>query len=263
MATKQPRARKPKEVTKTASALLDALKFISIAQHTEGSIYQQHCRLSEGTLTAFDGGLTVGMYVDESLNCAPHTVTFIKALERCTESIAITLQDNGKLSVKSGKLRALVPCAPLDSVLSVQPDPPCATLTDTVKTALAACITVAEDGAPAPACGVLLKANTAAATDRHMMIEAWHGINLPVVFMPRVSAKAIAESKKPLKAFGFSDTSATFYFEDDSFIKTQLFDATAFPKYEHVVDRESNPWPLPGGVYEGLTTVEPVAGHVV
>lgn len=260
MATRQPRARKEKG--KTASALLDALKFINIAQDSEGSAFQTHCRIHGGTLIASNGGITAGIYIDEAMSCAPHTKTFIAALEKCNDAIAMTLLDSGRLSVKSGKFRAQVPCVPIGDLQPPQPDAPVANLTDAVKAALAACIAVAKDGEAPPACGVLLKANTAVATDRHVVIEAWHGIDLPPVFLPRVSAAAIANSSKPLKSFGFSDTSATFFFEDDSFIKTALFENN-FPDYEKFINAETSPYPLPGGFYEAIEALKPFCDQYV
>jgi hypothetical protein len=62
----------------------------------------------------------------------------------------------------------------------------------------------------------------------------------PALSFPKPAAVAIANAKKPLSGFGFSRTSATFYFEDGSWYKTQLygeqwpdidalFDAPCFP----------------------------------
>lgn len=257
MATRTPRARKPK-VEQTASGLLDALKFIKVAQHSEGASMHTHCRFDNGRVIAFDGGLAVGHLIEEQLNCCPHTETLIKALEKCKEAISITLQDSGKLAIKSGKLRATVPCVGLDDLPGVEPDPPIAKLTDKLKDALKACIPLAQDGLPEPfLCSVLLQANTIVSTNRHVIIESWHGIDLPPdVLLPRVSAKAVADSIKPLKGFGYSGRSATFWFEDDSFIKTQLF-ADKYPKFGHILNVESNAWPLPGGFFEGIDTVLP------
>lgn len=250
-------SKKPKKDS-NASNLLEALKFISVAQHSEGDVNQTHCRIYDGTVTAFDGGLTVGHYIDESLQACPHTQTLIAALSKCEGSISITELDSGKLSVKSGKFRALVPCVPFSDLQALQPDKPIATLTDALKDALAACIPLADDkGAEPFLCGVMLQSQTCVSTNRFVMIEAWHGIDLPPdLLIPKASANAIAKSSKPLKAFGYSDNSVTFFFDDDSFIKTQLFNCN-FPKYKVILDIASNPQPLPEGFYESLDKVAP------
>ncbi len=253
------RARKPAaEKNKIASNLLEALKFISVAQHSDGTPMQTHCRIADGTVTGFDGGILAGHYIDETLNICPHTATLITALSKCADSISITQLDSGRLSIKSGKFRALVPCLNFDDIPAMQPDSPCAALTDDLKTALAACVPLAHDDAQEPfMCAVLLQANTAVSTNRHVIIEAWHGIDLPPnILLPKSSALAIAKSSKSLKSFGYSANSATFFFQDDSFIKTQLY-IDKFPAYENLLNLESNPWPLPAGFYEALETVNP------
>jgi hypothetical protein len=256
MATTKPRARKPKEA-KTASVLLEALKFISVAQHSEGTNMQTHCRLSNGKLVAFDGGMAAGHDVDETLNCCPHTQTLVAALSRCQDSISITELDSGKLSIKSGKFRALVPCVPVDDLPGVEPDAQVATLTDDLKRALSAVLPLARDGLPdAFMCGVLVQAGTVVTTNRIVIIESWHGIDLPRILVPRPAALAVARSEKKLVGFGYSPQSVTFWFADNSFIKSQLFQ-DSFPKYNQVLDIECNPWPLPGGFYEAVETVLP------
>lgn len=253
MATNK-RARKPaSEKASNSSQLLEALKFVAVSQHAQGTPLQTHCRIGNKTVIGFDGGITAGHFIDEILSCCPHTYTLLNALSKCADSISITDTDGGKLSVKSGKFRALVPCLPWEDLPAVEPDPRIATLTDAVKSALAAVLPVALDGSNVDAfkCAVLLCAGSAVATNGAVILEAWHGIDLPDVLIPKASAQAICKQTKPLTGFGFSANSATFYYEDNSFIKTQLF-VDKYPGFQHILDVESNPWPLPGGFFEGV-----------
>lgn len=255
MATNK-RARKPtSEKPNDAQSLLEALRFISVSQHTQGTPVQTHCRISNKTVIGFDGGITAGHFIDDVLSVCPHTTMLINALAKCTGAIAITELDSGKLSVKSGKFKALIPCVPFDDLPAIEPDAPIATLTDDVKRALAAVAPLAQDGGQEPfTCAVLLKAGTAVATNRAVVLESFHGIDLPPVLIPKASVVAICKQSKKLTQFGFSDNSATFYFEDDSFIKTQLF-LDRFPDYERILNIESNAWPMPVGFYDALDTV--------
>lgn len=259
MAT-NPRARKPKaEKTEQVNSLLDALRFVSVSQHSQGTPLQTHCRISDQTVIGFDGGIAAGHFIDEVLSCCPQTNLLITALAKCTGPISITHLDSDKLSIKSGKFRALVPCVPFADLPAIEPDPPIANLTEAVKEALRAVMPLAQDGGQEPfTCAVLLHANTAVATNRAVILEAWHGIDLPPILIPKASVAAIVKQPKELVKFGFSANSATFYFKDDSFIKTQLF-TDRFPNYENIINIESNPWPLEGGFYEALDTVTPFA----
>lgn len=256
MATRKPKAEK----VASDNDLLDALKFISAAQHSEGTTLQTHCRISGGTIVGFDGGLTIGRYIEKGLNVCPHTNTLIAALSKCTEAVSITELDSGRLSVKSGKFRALVPCAAYDDIPASEPDTPCATLTDDLKAALRAVVGLADPSAAEPfACGVLMQANTVVTTNRFVLLEAWHGIDLPPgLLIPKPAVLAICKHEKPLTQFGFSHNSATFYFADDSFIKTQLY-MNDFPNYHKIINIDSNPKPLPVGFYEALDSITPFA----
>jgi hypothetical protein len=48
---------------------------------------------------------------------------------------------------------------------------------------------------------------------------------------------AVAKAKKPLTGFGYSGPSCTFYFEDGSLIKTQLFNQE-YPQWSKALDAE-------------------------
>lgn len=255
--------RKPKKEAVT-NELLDALKFISTAQHSEGTVMQTHCRISGGTIVGFDGGLTIGKLIEKGLNVCPHTNLLIAALSKCTEAVSITELETGRISVKSGKFTARVPCAPYDDIPASEPDSPCATLTDDLKRALRAVVGLADPSAQEPfACGVLVQANTVVTTNRHVLLEAWHGIDLPPgLLIPKPAITAICKHEKALTKFGFSHNSVTFYFEDDSFIKSQLF-MSDFPKYERILNVDSNPVDLPKSFYEAIESVAPFVEKAV
>lgn len=251
------RGRKKKDEEKaTGNALLEALRFIAVAQHSQGTPLQMHCRIGNKTVIGFDGGLAAGCYIEEVLSCCPQTSLLIAALAKCEDSaISITDQDSS-LAIKAGAFRVKVPCLPYDDLAAVEPDPPIATLSDEVKTALRVVMPLAEDGADRPfKCGVLLRANTAVATNGAAILEAYHGIDLPDVLLPKAAVAAIVKQSQPLTGFGFSDNSATFYFANSSFIKTQLF-SDKYPDVSRVLDKEDiNPFPLPGGFFDAVDKV--------
>lgn len=261
MATAGSRARKPKGKESEASELIAALKFVQAAQRSDGLPYQAHCRITAGNVLAFDGGIAACHKIDTDIEACPHTATLIKALERCQSTIAITLTDGGKLSIKSGKLKALVPCLPAEEMPPVMPDPACANINDNLKAAIAAAVVLCSDSAAEIlTAGVYLKNGSAIATNRHVIMEYWHGIDLPPgIFLPKASVYALCKTDKPFKSFGFSNSTATFYYEDGSYIKTSLFDGGKYPSFEHLLNVVSNPWPLPDGLYEAMETVLPFA----
>jgi hypothetical protein len=101
-----------------------------------------------------------------------------------------------------------------------------------------------------------VQANTAVATNGVSIVEAWHGIDLPPgLLMPKASALAIAKATKKLAGFGYSPNSATFWFEDGSFIKTQLF-SERFPNYVSVIEG-SDYWTLPEAFFAAVAAIAP------
>ena len=273
-APKKPRSRARKQAAggsgkKTpnpAASLIAALKFVSVAQKKAGPTNVQFCHIAHNWAAASDGVLTVAAPVEEDLQACPHTLQFIDGLSKAGDELAITQLGPNTLAVASGVFKALIPCVGFDEVPIMPPDPQCAAIDDRIKTALASVAGLATDGAPnATYAAVLLQANSAVATNGAAMLEYWHGIDLPPgLLIPKASAVAIAKASKTLTGFGYSPSSATFYFEDGSFIKTQLF-GERYPHYAGVFEvPDLNAWPIPDDFYKGVRAVESFSpnGHV-
>lgn len=273
-APKKPRSRarkqaagvSSKKTANPAASLIAALKFVAVAQKKAGPTNIQFAHITHHWAAAFDGVLTVAAPVEEDLEACPHTLQFIDALSKAGDELAITQLTANTLAVASGVFLALVPCVGFDEVPIPAPDPQCAVIDDRIKTALAAVAGLATEGAPnATYAAVLLQANSAVATNGAALLEYWHGIDLPPGMMiPKVAAAAIAKASKTLTGFGYSGASATFYFEDGSFIKTQLY-GERYPNYQTVFEVEGvNPWPIPEDFYKGVRAIESFSpnGHV-
>lgn len=239
-----------------AASLLAALKFIAVAQKKSGTVQQQFSVISGNWAAASNGVLTVATKIEEDLNACPHTGQLIDALSKVGEDLSITQMPNA-LSVVSGALKAVIPCVGFGEVLITGPDEQCAVIDDRIKAAFDAVAGLATDGAQyAHLAAVLLQSGSAVATNGAALLEYWHGIDLPPVLIPKASAVAVAKASKTLTGFGFSPSSATFWFEDGSFIKTQLF-AEQFPNYRAVIDAEGlNPWPLPDEFFKAVRAIE-------
>ena len=262
---KKPRARKQAAAGKNkakgpspVASLLAALKFVAIAQKKAGPTNVQFGHIAHNWAAASDGVLTVAHPIEEDLVACPHTLQFIDALSKVGEDLSITQLSPNALAVSSGAFRALVPCVGFDDVPIAAPDPQCATIDDRIKTAFAAVAGLATDGAPnATYAAVLLQAGSAVATNGAALLEAWHGIDLPPgMMLPKCAAVAVAKAGPALTGFGFSASSATFYFENGAFIKTQLY-GERYPNYQVVFEVEGlNPWPVPDDFYNGVRAIQ-------
>lgn len=215
----------PKEQTRLHK-LLKALNFVSVAQKKVGLVKEQFCRIENGFIIASNEVLTVGHPVEEAdFECFPHTMKLIEALARVDDSFSLEFDVPSALRVLGPTFNIQVPCTSKDNLPLLLPDPQEAPITDQVGEALATLAPlVNENGSQASYAAVLLQANTAVATNGSVLIEIWHGCNLPMgMLIPKQAAVAVSKANAVLTGFGFGGSSATFYFDDGSFIKTQLY----------------------------------------
>lgn len=258
------RGRKKSEEKSQASALTQALQFVQLAQPKDiGQPHTTHCVLFDGYAYATDGVLSAGHKISEQhINAFPHTRTMLAALNRCGEQMAVTQLDAGNLSIKSGKFRATVPCLP-DGMPAIYADPPCAPATDALRDAIAAVEHLALESSPRVAlASILLCPGSAISTNGYAMLEAWHGIDLPpAVIVPKVSAAILAKVAKPITKIGYSGRSITFWFDDDSWLKTQLYD-DRWPDHKRVLDIPTIPEPLPAGFFEAVRALKDFGNEI-
>ena len=249
-----PKPRKPSE--KKSPRLLEAVKFLNSITRDEGPVNETHILLNNKTASAFNGTLGAGCIIDEELHCAPHAKTFLSALSKCGEHYTLTQLDN-KLSIKSGPFKAIIPCIDPTLIYFPTPDANVAPIDDSFKTALELIEKIKpENGQDIILVSNLMNGPSILATDGKILIEAWHGLNLPTnVPFPKAIIPILQSSKK-LTGFGISKTTMTFYLEDDSFIRTQLY-AKDWPDMSEIFNRwQSNPIPVPPNFFKALDTVK-------
>lgn len=242
---------------KAAQGLFDALSFIQPATN-DMQDYQEFARFSNKWAVAFDGALAMGHPIEEELNLCPHLGRLKAAIDKAGSTIAIAATENGRLSVSGEKLRAVVPCLPPERYPPVMPDVQCAVIDDRIKEGFKALTKLAKDEADkVHEATVLLRGNSMVATNGQLILEFWHGIDLPPgLAIPQRAAQALAKSTKPLTGFGFDwGRSATFYFEGGAWLKTQLYDEP-WPNVDDILNIAAYPSDVPVGLWDGLDAIE-------
>lgn len=213
--------------------------------------------LQNGWAVAHNGVLGIGEKIAEDLSICPNAKILEQALTKCGQSFSIA-QLEQKLSVRSDKFRALVPCMPVESLERSFPDSPCALIGEPLRLALGAVAPLALEGLDnVVTASVLIHKGTVVATDRRVIIQAYHGIDLPPeLALPKAIIGPLLKNPKPLKAFGFSKSSCTFYFDDDSWLKSQFY-ADKWPDVDMILNRAHNALSLPEGFYDAVKALEP------
>lgn len=250
----KPRSAKPE----TKSSLLAALEFCSAASEKVGAVYETHVGLRNNWAIAFNGIVAAGSPIEQELYCYAHTLSFVEALSKCDENFSLTQLDNGRLSVKSGKFKAIVPCLDPQLMQNAFPDPQIVGITNKFKEAVEAVGVIASENAQhVLTASVLMNGATVISTNRVMVLEAWHGLDLPPdVPLPKEFVTALTKTKKELSGFGFSSNSVTFYFADGCWLKTQQY-ADSWPNMNRILSLKGNLWNIDPNFYKALDAVEP------
>lgn len=238
--------------------LVDALRFVSLVTKDEGKPYEVYSIMYQGQIIAHNGIIGAGHKIPENMNCAPHTNLFREALTKCGEAYSLEMTDKG-LQIKSGKFKAVVPCADyLEGGISYIPDPPMYSINDTFAKALQAVgVLTSETDEHIVKASILMNQGSLIASDTRIIFEYWHGLELPYgASLPKAIVNPLVKSSKKLVKFGYSKSSVTFHFEDESWLKSQIY-ADRWPNIQTVLSKKANMWPVPTGFWEALEAVAP------
>lgn len=249
-----PRATKKKPISRIG----EAARFVLPASKPDGIDYQQYIRLIAGSCIAFDGVIAAGFPIEEELTLAPHAGRLVAALDKCGLELTIAELPTGNLSIKGGKLRAVVPCAAPSLLLPpVMPDPNIAVVNDSLKEGFKALGVLASDRAETMVeAALLLQANSMVSTNRLVMMEYWHGIDLPpAMVIPKAFAKAVSDCPYSLVGFGYGPSSITLWFDNGAWMKTQLY-IEKYPDYGKIMNVDNFPVICPDGIWEALEAVK-------
>jgi hypothetical protein len=258
----------PRKRTATAKepdaklSLAVALDFIKAAQVDKPGdlVVKTHCRLAGGYAVAYDGVLAIAYPIEEELNICPHTHRLIDALGRCKKAVSITQLDADKLVIKSGNFRAVVPCLNPAALPYVAPDVQAGIIDDRLKEGFALLNPIVSgSGNTVVESSLLLQNNSMIATDRHIMLEFWHGINLPNgLALPKVAIATIAKMSAKLVGIGVSDRTVTFYLDNGAWLRTQLY-AEQWPDISRVINAGDpyNTPEIPPAFFEAVEAVAP------
>ena len=240
-----------------ALKLAEALTFVGAATGDYGLQTHEFVNLNNKRAVCFDGTLAAGMEIEEELTLAPKLETLKAALNKTGKSLTLTELPSGRLSVKGEKITVQVPCIPVGDLPEARPDPAIAPITDEIKEALKALEAIITDsGERVFETSILLEGNVATATNGKVLMQYWHGIDLPPhMILPRPFVKAVTSQFKSLVAFGYTpDISVTFWFEDGSWYKTQLYN-DKYPDCKPLLDVQSAPTASPVDLWEGCKEI--------
>ena len=243
-----------------AKEIINTIKFIMPVQKPKGTVRQRYCLISNGWIVAADDYMCIASPINMSINSAPNTHQLRAVLAKCGEDLSITELDKESIAVTSGALRAVVKCV-LPAQLDLKaPDPITWVVDDSLKVALKAAESLAEENTNKPELGAVKLADMCcygAVPMGTAAIQAFHGFSIPGTHLiPKAAAKAVCATKLALVGIGASDNSITFHFGNGAFIKTALH-AGNFPVFEHLFETQQVATQIPSDFYSGLAAITP------
>lgn len=218
--------------------MLSALKFCAWAIARKNFVESlTHFRISGGRIQSFNGSISLSSPIALTLECQPLGAQFLKTVASCKESIHMTLTAGGKLSVKSGNIRALIPCT--DSLFpEIEPEGREIALEPGLVAALAKLEPmIAEDASRPWARGILLDGPKAYATNNVVIAETALPQEFPIaVNIPHMAINELMRIKKDPSHMMLAENSVTFFYEDDRWMRTALL-STEWPDMAPILDR--------------------------
>lgn len=249
--------RTPKIEAQETNQFLDALKFVSTVLQDKGTPIETHMKLQGKTVIGFNGIIGAGSLIQEDIFAAPNAKLIVEALSKCGKNLSITQLDNGRLSIKSDKFKAIVPCIDPNSISSIMPDAPVVQINDSFKKAIEAVGVLTDENAQrVVAASILIRSGSCLATNGTIIFEAWHGLSMPDINVPKSFALQLGKISKTINSFGFSENSFTIWFENNSWFKTQLF-KEKWPDISNILNIPTNPFIIPKDFWIGLEAITP------
>jgi DNA polymerase III sliding clamp (beta) subunit (PCNA family) len=237
--------------------MLSQLKFVMGAVSKKDFIPEMtHFRIEKGHVRSFNGNLAICSPIPLDLECTPKAEPLVKAIANCTEEVVLSLTEKGRLRVHSGRFnayietieKATVHINPVGEIVEING----AALLDAFQKISRF---VGNDAARPWTNGILLRGQSAFATNNVCVIEYWLAIDIPfVINIPNTAIKEIIRVNEAPIHLQLSENSVTFHYSDGRWIRTQLY-VSQWPDISKVLDQKSNPVPVDQRLYAALDSL--------
>lgn len=224
-----------------------------------------HFRIEGSTIRSFNGTLALCSPIACDIECTPKAIPFVKAIQLCKETITLNLTKAGRLNVRSGAFSAFIDCVP-ETVETphVMPEGDVYPIDgEALLSAFRIMQPIIGDDASRPwSNGLLLKGQSAFATNNVIAVEYWVGSEFPKTCnIPRDCINEMLRLKELPISMQISENSITFHYPEDRWIRTALL-ATDWPDISKQFKNDVNPIPIPGEFFEALANIEPFSDKI-
>ncbi len=214
-----------------------------------------HFRIEGGKVRGFNGTLALCSPIPLDLVCTPRADALVKAISKCDETVTLSLTPAGRLAVRSGVFKAFIECVDGETA-HVEPEGELFDIDgDALLAGMKALLPFVSDDASRPwSMGVLLRGQSAFATNNVTLVEYWLGVQFPEYNIPRAAVKEIVRiGEAPISAQSTA-TSITFHYAGGRWVRSQLLE-TNWPDLGAVLNVTSAPEPIDPQIFVGLKTI--------
>lgn len=219
-----------------------------------------HFCIENGTVRAYNGTIALCSPIACDLKVTPKAIPMVHAIARCQDTIRLSMTAGGRLTIASGKFRTHIDCIE-ETQAHVQPEGIEKPINgDALLTAIKAVLPFVSNDASRPwSTGVLLKGNSAYATNNVCIVEAWVGGEpFPrVVNLPRAAVMEMVRIGQGPTHAQFGENSITFHYKDGRWLRSQLY-STDWPSAVYtLMNVKCNRREIPKELFEGLDSIRP------
>lgn len=244
--------------------MLNDLKFVQGAVARKDYVPAlTHFHIEGGRIFGFNGVLAISTPTDLDVTATPKAVPFVKAVERLPEGeeVVLNLTEAGRLGVKAGRFRVYIECHD-DSAGVVKLSPagelvplPCEILP--VLRVLSPFMGI--DASRPWAMGILLRGQSAFATNNVVLIEHWLPMMFPTALtLPAEAVKEMLRIGIEPTALQLEERAITFHYPNGAWLRTALA-STDWPDLSKVLDRPCEAVPFPEGFFDAVHRLDAFA----
>jgi DNA polymerase III sliding clamp (beta) subunit (PCNA family) len=245
--------------------MLKELKFVQGAVAKKDFVpAMTHFRIEKGTVRSFNGNLAICSPIALDLECTPKADPLVRAISNCEEEVVLSLTEKGRLRVQSGRFKAFI-----ETIEGDTPHfpPPSGRFVEINGAALLDSFIkissfVGNDASRPWTNGILLRGQSAFATNNVCLIEYWLAIDIPfVINIPGSAVKEVIRVGEPPSNLQLDDNSITFHYPGGRWIRTQLY-VTQWPDISKVLDQSSTAVPVDPRLYPALDNLDMFADEL-
>ena len=244
--------------------MLDAIRFAAAAVARKDYVSGlTHFKLGNGRITGFNGRMSLSAELGVDLEAKPLASTFLAAVRAAgEETISLNMTPAGRLAVRAGKFRAFVTCDADQQRDFIQPSGDVVDLGPAFMDGIRTVAPVMGVDASRPQfMGVKLQAGSMFATNNVMIIQYWHGTDLPLdVVIPAAAVHELLRAGQPPVRVQVSPSTITFWLDENRWLLTVLQEGSTWPldRVERVLNGPfADLPPVPEGFFDAVATLKP------